>query len=1488
MTMKRALMMVVLVVAIAGLAMPLVGVKATGTVGRAKGVAAAPIASAPSSASSRIGQRERVEAGAQGEVSQAGKINPEVLKGLGIKRLPKGVTAKDVAAAMTKRITGGNAGAQAISLPPGTGPGGASPINPPAGQKQAEQGPPLVGQPVVLDETSALSAALITTIGGRDNQFSEVALIADWDGREDCAADRGVKIDDFSTIEPDIDFSLTRAAISEVTFGNGHLLNLYYYGDSIGNVYFGADLVGSALVDVIFDVNIPELVNTGTSNGFTLVNPTAGDCTDDQVTVTGIAVNPVADLGDFDPALCGVTGEVIYVSVFDAEGCASNAANQPIRTRILEFAVFEIGGTEFLVGGVRQVQRSRFANTAGIALDDDGSLYYQLVDLIQFTGGAIFKATEICRTVGNCGIVGQAPEGGSAGNPRINRVINLIPDPPSLNSWAGTGANPILTANGVRNTNYGGGLSTLFGNVVSLATGAGNVLYAAVSRSFVATDDGFTQQTEGRFPAPAQFTAGTPSMVISFADCSGAFDICSGEGIVPKGGALDHGTNVGGLIKVADGIADASTFATGAIIPGVNNFRIFVQGNGPDLAPAVGGTAIVPGTPTGLLKIDMQIDFTLHSGLAVSEEGTVFVISGGTPAGIGTNPSALLGEILCFEDMCPMDRRADPVDLRGNVLPNPPASGGNVGDGDSDRFDHIFFQSPLDQVTLTPAGLAGLARGFLRYTNRLAPVPISPGVSLGFTEEVQGDDDTTEGPIIFENLDPGNQVAGGDDQNTPFRGDDDNGLGNPVLVGALRGGFEFTFGGPVGTAACVWNGFFLNSNGNITFGDGDTNFIPTVTEFRQGLPRIAPAWADLNPSARDSNLCTFPVQALGFANINAFKVRWINVPEFNSVDCVGNTANFAGATNTFAVTLYDDGTGIDENSSKLLDPADPTGDNVDPAFDLQEGPTDLRFTREPNTNVLVGCPPRPAGSGIFLFEYGRMDLLGTEDRPVIAGFSIGGLDPLNPPGLCETNLSEAARAADNPATFGIVQGQTAVIGCNCLLGEGTEPTIFELFNEGLDVNIGSGGEVTFATPDFDLRFEGNDAALCTPSRQRDLNRGKVGFLGIGCAPPANAICQTVVPTPIATTPTTTGLVNALCAVQLNIVGCGFFPNEVTTICQGFEAETGEELQRPGKTVTTAATLACDTNGDGIPESVVALVSVTPVSCNLLRATIPVSGSFGANSTSGFPAACCGGAGTITITTTFSSGDNNIFGPFTRTVVCAIALGTRAPVVFSVTPSDGNCSIPQDLLITGACFIINGVPNVTSVFAIDRANSATRIDATAFVIINANLIDALFNFGSANAGKTFLIFVSGPNGTSRNITTAVAGSPAGCPLGNEQGIQVTFTCSSSTTPGGGTPGSDIAVLTRCELKRNAVSGKFSLDVIGTNFKAGAILTVNGTQPKKIKFKDLVSGTTNTFTKIVITKKVCSLLNGAASIVVTNPGPAGGPSAPLLCTARCPTN
>lgn len=1497
MKMKRAVMMAVLAVAVAALALPIVGLRAraSSTVGDAK-----PLASVANfnAAAAAVATPQRATGSDDAIVQMpTGKVSRETAKTLGFREVPKGELARlnaEIAKAVANKIRGG--------AKPGVS--------------------PQSGQPLVLDENGALSAALITTIGGRDTQFSEVALIADWDGREDCAADRENKIDDFSFAEIEIDFTLTKAAISAHTVANGFPDNVFYYGDSIGNFWYGTDTNGTLgpdveggaipTADAVVQVNIPELVTTGASGGFDLQNEVVGDCIDDQVVVTGIAVQPVADLSDF--GLCGTVGEVVYVSTTDTEGCADNASNQIYRTRIFAFAFADgPGGVGVVPAGVRQILRSPLSNVAGVTVDDDGSLYFQLVDLIQFTGAAIFTARETCG-------LNVAPFTTACGvGPRVNRVIPYIPGgavPTGGDGSALVGGTLALsltqtsriTDDGdattepgerVRTTNYSG-TSTTFGNIVAIDAGPCNIIYAAVAQS----TDGAGSVSTGVFGNAAALGA-TPSMIISFADCGGAFDTCS----IPTIGGVPIPGQVG-IIPVSDGIADGTTTAGGVPIlpvrPGINNFRVFVEGNGPAIPTTQAG--IIVGSP---LKLDMQIDWTLSAGIAVNELGTVFVISGGTPAGTSTGPSDRLGEILCFEDMCPMDRVADFVDLRGDTLPNPPASGGNIGDGDSDRFDHIFYQAPIDIVNLTPTGLNGLAVGHLRYTNRLAPAPIAVGDPLGVTETTQEDDDTT-GTIIFETLDPSHQVAGGDDQNPPFRGDDNDGSGTPVLVGALEGGFEFLFGGP--DAECVWNGFFLNSNGNITFGTGDTSGDPSVTSLRTGAPRIAPAWADLNPDARlggegteDDNLCAFPVQALGFPMVNAFKIRWINVPEFVNSFCIGTATGpgqiNAGRTNTFSVTLFDDGTGYDENEAQALDPADPTGDNVDPAFDEQEGPTDLRFTEEPVTGVNVGCPPRPDGSGHFVFEYCRMDLLGTPDRPVIVGYSIGDLSPLNPPGLCEVpaalgGLGGAAIAADTAAgSFGVFPEDGLGAFANimpCLIGEGTEPTIFELFNGGRDAVVSDGttppgseaGQVFFAFADFDLRMEGN--GTCNFERTGDAPRGKVGFFGVGCELIAPT-CFTVVAPTFAVTPDgddDTDLVDALCNVQLSIVGCGFLPNEDTFICGTFAGETGSEPGRDGKDVFTVAQIACDTNGDGIPEAVIELDPVTPVNKNLVQATIPTIGignATAAQTSTGFPFACCGGDGLLTITTVITDGDNNIFGPSELITECDLPLGIRAPIVISVTPSDGNCAVPQDLIVTGACFLdADGAPAVTSVFAIDR-DSGARIDATRFVVLTDQKLDAFFNFGSARAGRTFLIFVEGPGGISRNITTGTrpVGTPANCPLGNELGVQVTFTCNTTTTPGD-TPGIDIAIVNGCDINRSA-SGKFTLIITASNVKAGATVSVNGATPKKLKFRDLQPGT-NTFNRIIAVGRFCSALPGP--ITITNPG--ARPSVPFACNRACPTN
>jgi hypothetical protein len=308
--------------------------------------------------------------------------------------------------------------------------------------------------------------------------------------------------------------------------------------------------------------------------------------------------------------------------------------------------------------------------------------------------------------------------------------------------------------------------------------------------------------------------------------------------------------------------------------------------------------------------------------------------------------------------------------------------------------------------------------------------------------------------------------------------------------------------------------------------------------------------------------------------------------------------------------------------------------------------------------------------------------------------------------------------------------------------------------------------------------------------------------------------------------------------------------------------------------------------------VIVLANVTPVSCNLLRATVPVLAS---RPGTAFPDACCGGVSTILVTTTFTAGDNNVFGAFTRTTTCTLPLGTRAPVVFSVTPSNGNCAVPiQDLLISGACFCFTattgGTPstivgNVTSVIFQDKANPANTITvglspSTSGQLkpLTCQLLDVEVNFTSANAGKTFLVFVVGTGGTSRNLTAAVTGQPAGCPLGNEQGVQVKFTCASSTTPGPGTT-PDIAVVTSCKLDRQE-TGQFFLDVVGTNIKDGATATVGGVTPKKIK--TVINGGTTGPTTLRLVKKVCNGLPG--DVIITNPGAAA--SQPFNCTERCP--
>ncbi|HEX5736673.1 MAG TPA: hypothetical protein VF131_27830 [Blastocatellia bacterium] len=329
---------------------------------------------------------------------------------------------------------------------------------------------------------------------------------------------------------------------------------------------------------------------------------------------------------------------------------------------------------------------------------------------------------------------------------------------------------------------------------------------------------------------------------------------------------------------------------------------------------------------------------------------------------------------------------------------------------------------------------------------------------------------------------------------------------------------------------------------------------------------------------------------------------------------------------------------------------------------------------------------------------------------------------------------------------------------------------------------------------------------------------------------------------------TVGIINALCEVTLNFVGCGFMPNEIT--------------------------ISCDSNGDGVADALIPLKNITLVNGNLVQATlVPLAPQLPGTP---FPLTCCGGIARLTLTRRVGAGDDNIFGDFTQSITCNIDLGQRAPLVLSATPSDGLCAVPQNLIIPGACFIQgDGKPNVTRVFAVERSNPANVIDSPHFVILNNNLIDAFFDFTSANAGKVFLIYASGPNGTSRNLRIP-AEAPEGCVLGNEQGIQVAFTCNAPQPVGGGDSPASFVDISSCDLKRSQ-AGVYSLVLIG-RFKQGASVRIGGVSPKKVKLKD--STGPDTFGKMVIKGRVCD--NLPAAIVVTNDGI---PTAPFQCAASC---
>lgn len=107
-------------------------------------------------------------------------------------------------------------------------------------------------------------------------------------------------------------------------------------------------------------------------------------------------------------------------------------------------------------------------------------------------------------------------------------------------------------------------------------------------------------------------------------------------------------------------------------------------------------------------------------------------------------------------------------------------------------------------------------------------------------------------------------------------------------------GFPFTFYG------VTYQSVFVNQNGNLTFNVGSSDFTPTPEEFRDGPPRIAPYWIDLDPRCSPSQ----PIKGAFVKSLpDRFIVTYLNNPYFNC----NNQNPIHPPINTFQVVLFRSG-----------------------------------------------------------------------------------------------------------------------------------------------------------------------------------------------------------------------------------------------------------------------------------------------------------------------------------------------------------------------------------------------------------------------------------------------------------------------------------------------------------------------------------------------------------------------------------------------------
>ncbi len=141
--------------------------------------------------------------------------------------------------------------------------------------------------------------------------------------------------------------------------------------------------------------------------------------------------------------------------------------------------------------------------------------------------------------------------------------------------------------------------------------------------------------------------------------------------------------------------------------------------------------------------------------------------------------------------------------------------------------------------------------------------------------------------------------------------------------------FDFPYQG------ALHNSVFVNANGSLTFGGGDSDWTESASEFVNGLPRIAPLWDDLEP---DNDGTVFVDYGPGTAAIS-----FTGVPHFNDL----------GQFATFSVSLDSSGAIVINYGA------------LDPIFDGLAGVTEGGGAADPGESDLSGGGPFSASGTTY-------------------------------------------------------------------------------------------------------------------------------------------------------------------------------------------------------------------------------------------------------------------------------------------------------------------------------------------------------------------------------------------------------------------------------------------------------------------------------------------------------------------------------------------